>query len=69
MAELKPCPFCGGEAKIQTSISSSIPKCATAICYCESCGSSTQWFRDFDGDGTFMFEAIEAWNGRVEQNG
>lgn len=68
MAKLKPCPFCGEEAKLQTSISSSIPKRATAICYCEYCGSSTKWFKDFERDGTFIDKAIEAWNRRVDDD-
>ena len=69
MDELKPCPFCGGEAKMRTSISSSIPKRSIVFCYCEKCGASGKLIEDSKCDGTFIKEAIEAWNRRVEQNG
>ena len=66
--ELKSCPFCGGKAIIQTSVSSSIPKCPTAICYCEKCMASGKWFEDVNNDGTFIHKAIEAWNRRIDHD-
>ena len=54
MAELKPCPFCGGEAKIaETEIGGFELRCKDCPC-------------DF---GRFWFpteiEAVEAWNRRT----
>ena len=66
MTELKRCPFCGGEAAIQTSISSSIPNCPTAICYCKKCNASGNRFEDINHDGSSIYKAIEAWNRRVD---
>lgn len=66
MTELKPCPFCGGKAMIKTSVSILIPKCATAMCYCKKCNASGKLFEDNNHDGTFIYEAIEAWNWRID---
>lgn len=66
VTELKPCPFCGGKAMIQTFVSNSIPRYATAICYCEKCNASGKWFEDVNHDGTFIYKAIEAWNRRID---
>lgn len=51
MAELKPCPFCGGEAKVS---------CGSNYCevYCIKC------FGRVEQNG--IDEAIEAWERRVE---
>ena len=61
MAELKPCPFCGGEARlIEESISmwSRIPHDFAVVC--KNCHASIrQYFRT-------EAEAIEAWNRRVD---
>lgn len=55
--ELKPCPFCGGEAECHAWWSAIISgKYAT---FCTECGSGTDYF------GTEA-EAIEAWNTRVD---
>ena len=56
MAELKPCPFCGGKA-----VAYKDPSCLVTIRYkaiCEDC--SGQMYR-----GTKK-EVVEAWNRRVE---
>ena len=66
MSELKPCPFCGGEAEIFTTTSDSIPRKGRAWCHCISCHSSGEPFEDNDNNGQFVFKAIEAWNRRVE---
>ena len=49
--ELKPCPFCGGEAEIFES----------AICQirCSNCNARSCW--------NTKDKAIEAWNRRAEQ--
>ena len=49
MEELKPCPFCGCNAKV----SGDFPACEV---YCTNCGAGIE--RDYRS------EAIEAWNGR-----
>lgn len=77
MAQLKPCPFCGGEAKV-----------ANALAYldnaklvaCKTCGCKTRFFLinhpsiNFDGsiiestrytEDQAVNKAIEAWNVRV----
>ena len=56
MAELKPCPFCGGEAFIYYSGSPSNGSFAEVIC--RECKCQTLRLR---GD-----KAIEAWNRRHE---
>lgn len=61
---LKPCPFCGGEACVKTSTTYT-PSSPTAKVYCKKCKSSTALYSDFRKDGTFLFDAIEAWNRRA----
>ena len=65
LIDLKPCPFCGGEARIRTGITSGISKSSKAIIICQKCLASTDWFCDKEGDAEFVFEAIEAWNRRA----
>ena len=64
--KLRECPFCGGEAMIRTSVSLLMPKRATAMCYCKKCNANGKLFEDNNHDGTFIYEAIEAWNRRVD---
>ena len=52
MADLKPCPFCGGEAKAFSF------RDGETIVYCEDCEIETPMF-------TAMKYAIEAWNRRA----
>ena len=72
MKELKPCPFCGGEAKLDEYLNI-VPEIAEngaytgeeiecyARCYCTVCKITTT------GCATES-EAIKAWNGRVEND-
>lgn len=53
MAELKPCPFCGGEADVEWYV-----RIKTGYCYCKSC--KTRMPNKLSKE-----EAIEAWNRRV----
>lgn len=66
--ELKPCPFCGGEAKIATTVSKSVPSKPRCYVYCEKCFTATQYFNDEKYDGGFIDKAAEAWNRRAEPN-
>ena len=65
LIDLKPCPFCGGEARIRTGVTSSVPKLSKALVICQKCLASTDWFCDTAADAEFVFEAIEAWNRRA----
>ena len=53
MAELKPCPFCGGTARMAKRGEKVLP-----WVYCSDCLAET---RDYDS----VEEAAEAWNRRV----
>ena len=54
MAELKPCPFCGGEAELFTyGDGKFLPKCS--VCW----GMIEEWFSSEE-------EAAEAWNRRAD---
>ena len=66
MNELKPCPFCGGEAHIRTGVTTSIPRVSKAIVVCKNCNSSSDWFYDHGLNGEFIMQAIEAWNRRTD---
>ena len=55
--ELKPCPFCGGEAEIyENNIIKSLPSYRV---FCANCYSRTYGMYDK------LDDAIEAWNRRV----
>lgn len=53
MNELKPCPFCGGEAKLYKAKSWEI------FVECTSCHTDSAIFYDVE-------KAIEAWNRRTD---
>ena len=57
MAELKPCPFCGGKATITKSVDVCNNKFYSVKCF--RCGVLTT-FRDR------QYNAIEAWNRRAD---
>ena len=65
MADLKPCPFCGGKAKIYSGVSNSIPRVPKAYVYCEKCYASGKMFSDSEGNGEHIFKSINAWNRRA----
>ena len=66
MTELKPCPFCGGKAKIYATTTGTCPNHAKHYCYCGKCFASGKSFSDFENDGSSVFKAIEAWNRRAD---
>jgi len=58
MTELKPCPFCGGEADF-ISNEYRLPF-ATHRIFCKECGVATVWYRTKNG-------VAEDWNRRVKE--
>ena len=54
--ELKPCPFCGGEAQIE-----SITKKGetTILCKCSNCGAGTIGVRAYIPDKALAFDVYE----------
>ncbi|MBE5792436.1 MAG: restriction alleviation protein, Lar family [Clostridiales bacterium] len=66
MEKLKPCPFCGGEAKLQTDIRYPRPKCDAKTAYevvCQTWGCIIGFV-----DERYRLskdEAIKAWNTRA----
>lgn len=60
MAELKPCPFCGGEAKVTVGNFWAWVKCT-------ECQTATKPFEIENGNKEkAMQEAVELWNRRVK---
>lgn len=82
MIELKPCPFCGGQAKFFTKVNDAKN---TSIgwffgIFCTECGVTTpktNYYTEVSlaGSGEIeiprddRLEAIEAWNRRVDDDG
>lgn len=66
--ELKPCPFCGGEAKYFNGICTEWkPARAFCLVYCSECKVKTQDFDDKTGDFEYKSKATEAWNRRADK--
>ena len=60
MAELKPCPFCGGKAFLSEYLYSCEPgRCTTQFVEFNGCHTTTYEYNTEE-------EAIEAWNRRAE---
>lgn len=64
MAELKPCPFCGGKSVIRNNAFRVLVNARVDI-YCKRCGVRTMEYKGIDWDDTHRM-AIEAWNRRAE---
>ena len=66
MDDLKPCPFCGGEAKLKKGHKTS-PEWGTQIyIQCHKCGCRTILFRQypFESKADYYKHAIDTWNSR-----
>lgn len=49
--ELKPCPFCGGEAKLcETTEREGLTYCGFCFVKCTNCGCRTQMYADYCPD-------------------
>ena len=70
MSDLKPCPFCGGEAKIcgPDDERMSYVACSNIACYC---ALGEDYDRDAMPDHSFATEedATKAWNTRASADG
>ncbi len=58
IAELKPCPFCGGEARLYVKALNG------SFVMCKTCHASTDDYPGKSGDKT----AIDMWNTRVHED-
>lgn len=63
-SELKPCPFCGGEATFVTSLH--ITGEYAAIVMCERCNAKTDSMRAHDEEDAEVMAAA-CWNARAER--
>lgn len=61
MSELKPCPFCGGEAKLENESPARV-----SFVKCKDCGARTYKYR-IAFDHASDERAIKAWNMRAEE--
>ena len=59
MPELKPCPFCGSGAVLQT-FTTALEKIPRFRIRCKACWCETDW------DSFTPEEAAEKWNGRAD---
>lgn len=70
MTELKPCPFCGGEARPQGTTECWGHGCYITSYYivCGSCGAKGRSFSEYDlPQSQCKLGAITAWNTRASQ--
>ena len=59
--KLKPCPFCGGEAKlVNIDASGEQGEENPIVVHCKECECNTNWFSE-------EWQAIGAWNRRVSR--
>ena len=63
MAELKPCPFCGGKAEYKNEEREG--RSDISYVFCENCGARGEYFLVNDVYSSKDY-AIEAWNRRAE---
>lgn len=59
--ELKPCPFCGGRARLVTAQVAEDSMCAYASC--TKCGVQSEVFEDAYAP---IYDAVAAWNHRAD---
>ncbi len=64
---LKPCPFCGGRAKVHRMLNSPVlslfrPSKISYCVQCRQCGISTEWIND-------KKTVVDLWNRRAEVKG
>ena len=65
MVELKPCPFCGGEAELKKeSYAFGLEKIERVYCHCLNCGIATPVCAA-SLDYCAVDKIIEIWNTRV----
>lgn len=70
MAELKECPFCGGQAKLRKKNRTIIDRETKRNCYvyCLNCDARAERFvyDDSHEAGYFHQKAVDAWNTRAK---
>ena len=64
MAELLPCPFCGGNAKFISFVDACSHRPACLV-RCNDCGALTKDFVAEDSTFSYKDEAKNAWNTRT----
>lgn len=62
MADLKPCPFCGGDGSLDTHVNAKIVFCSCWVCGAR--GQAVQYKERLTDED--IAKAIEAWNGRAD---
>ena len=71
MSELKPCPFCGGEASMSQGVSIELEKYNKGqyeYASCVKCGAKTTKFFTYAYGNSARAMAILAWNRRVDDD-
>ena len=63
LSDLKPCPFCGGVAKLYRE--QGVGGINGSIVRCEKCGAKAAW-KQMSYTTACDHEAIEAWNRRAK---
>ena len=69
--ELKKCPFCGGEAKLITGITTTSVfnnEHPAFMVRCAKCSAGTKEFVDVGRDGAGLVEAVRSWNRRAGED-